>query len=375
MTMPACIGAASLSAADAVARRLARPVTEVEQVPLTAAKGRVSAEALRAPLDLPRFNLAAMDGYAFAGDAPGRAILENAIPIRTGAPLPPGLDRVVMLEDVEHHDQGMSCRRFPGEWENVRRTGSELRQGDTVLSAGSLITPAAALAAAMVGADRLPVWRRTRVGFFCTGNEIAPPGSALAPGQVWNANRPFLVSTLTRPEVALQDAGDLPDDPEAIAGALTDLKGCDLIVTTGGSSVGEADYMAEAFLRAGGRFAVRGVALKPGKPVMMGQLGAALWLGLPGTPVAAFTCWHLFGEPLVRTVARLPLVAHRTEIAAFSAVPRPGRSEIVLVRLVKGVAQALPLLPTSTAIADGLAILPDTGTALHPGDTVTVLPV
>lgn len=375
MTMPACIGPVSLSVAEAAARALAQPVTGVERVPLAAAKGRVLAEPLLSPLDLPRFDLAAMDGYALAGDAAAGAIVENALPIRTGAPLPPGTDRVVMLEDVEHRTPGIRCRRPPAMWENVRRAGSELRLGDAVLSAGIRITPAAALAAAMVGADTLSLRRRVRVGFFCTGNEIAPPGASLAPAQVWNANRPFLLSTLSRTEVDLQDAGDLPDDPAAITAALTDLAGCDLIVTTGGSSVGEADYMAEAFRRAGGRFAVRGVALKPGKPVMIGQIGAALWLGLPGTPVAAFTCWHLFGEPLLRTLARLPMVERRTETAAFAAFPRCGRSEVVLVRLVQGVAEALPLLPTATAIADGLAILPDTGSELHPGDAVSVLPV
>ncbi|KFI32387.1 molybdenum cofactor biosynthesis protein MoaA [Haematobacter missouriensis] len=375
MTMPACIGPVSLSVAEAALGALAQPVIGVERIPLAAAKGRILAEPLLSPLDLPRFDLAAMDGFALAGDAPGGMIVENAMPIRTGAPLPSGADRVVMLEEVERQADRIRCRRLPKRWENVRRAGSELRQGDTVLSAGARVTPATALAAAMVGVDTLSLRRRVRVGFFCTGNEIAPPGTPLAPGQVWNANRPFLASILARTEVDLQDAGDLPDDPGSITAALADLAGCDLIVTTGGSSVGEADHMAAAFRRAGGQFAVRGVALKPGKPVMIGRIGAALWLGLPGTPVAAFTCWHLFGEPLLRGLASLPMVERRTETAAFTAFPRCGRSEVVLVRLERGVAQALPLLPTATAIADGLAILPDTGSELHPGDAITVLPV
>lgn len=371
--------AVSLAEAEALAIALAQPVSGEEELPLAAATGRVVARAVVSPLDLPTADLAAMDGHALrardlAGGGPVTLPLSAAPPIRTGAPLPPGTDRVAMIERVAQLADAIRIDTPPPAGANVRPAGSEVRRGEVVLSPGTLLGPGALLAAATTGAARLTLHRKVRVALFCTGDEIVPPGAALAPGKVWNANRVQLAAALQLPYATLIDRGDVRDDPIAIGAAFDAAAEADLIVTTGGSSIGAADHMARVFAGRGGQFSVTQVAMKPGKPVMIGRLGTAIWIGLPGTPVAAFTCWQLLGAPVLRRLAGLstPASPRLRGAAGFAATPRPGRTEVVPVRLAPAVGpsvlDALPATATGLAGAEALALLPDTGTPIRPGD-------
>lgn len=314
------------TARDDILRAL--PAGAVESVPLAAAAGRWVAADLPAPRSLPRFDTSAMDGYAVraaetqsatpasprrlrvvgrlaAGDpsevsvGPGEAAR-----IFTGAPLPPGADAVLMQEDARPAGAGeVDALDAVRPWENVRLAGEELPAGGWLAREGDSLTPGRLALLADAGLAEVPARRRPRVTVLATGDELVPPGQPLPPAGIFESNR-LLLATLLRSAGAEVTLGPIvPDAPEAVREAITKaLEAADVLVTSGGVSVGEEDHVRAAFQAAGGRLECWRIALKPGKPFAWGRRGNACWFGLPGNPVSAAVTALLLVVPALRAM-------------------------------------------------------------------------
>jgi len=313
-----------LSFDEALARLLAaaRPVSATRSLPTLAAAGRVLAEAQSATLDVPPLDNSAMDGYALrAADVTSTGIclpVSQRIPagsvgtalqpgsaarIFTGAPIPAGADAVVMQELCAHGEHGVTINHLPQPGEHVRRAGSDITAGDCILAAGQRLRPQDTALAASVGIAQLPVFRRVRVAVFFTGDELRMPGEPLPPGAIYNSNRFLLTALLERLGCEVRDLGQVPDNLDATRAALRQAaQNNDLIVTSGGVSVGEADYVKPA-VEAEGRLDMWKIAIKPGKPLAFGTVDAAEgevpFIGLPGNPVSSFVTFLLLVRPFV----------------------------------------------------------------------------
>lgn len=348
----AATGLLSVDAALARGLALCSPVAGSEELAPAQAIGRVLARDIAAPLALPPFDAAAMDGYGLrladltgpgpwrlriglrqqAGDAPGALPRGQAARILTGAALPAGVDAVVAQEDAvrDHGSITLAARPAPGS--HIRRKAEDLDRGALALPAGRLV---GAAEAGLIGALRLnavPVRRRLRVAVIATGSEVGRSG----PGGIGDADTPILRAALSAPWIEAVAPLHVPDDPAEIRAALACLAGrVDMIVTTGGVSVGDADHVPGAIRAAGGRIALAGVAMKPGKPLALGRVGGALWLGLPGNPLAVHVGWRVIGLALAARLAGLAQVPARKIMARLSAPVshRPGRCEFRPARL------------------------------------------
>ncbi|HLW05520.1 MAG TPA: gephyrin-like molybdotransferase Glp, partial [Azoarcus sp.] len=308
-----------LSFDDALTQLLsyARPVTEVEMTDTVVACGRVLASDLRSPISMPDLDMSAMDGYAVraADITPGMSVtVSQRIPagsvghaleagsaarIFTGAPLPAGADAVVMQELCEVEGERVTINHQPKAGEFVRRAGSEVEKGAIVLPAGTRIGPAELGLASAVGAAQLPVLRRVKVALFSTGSELMMPGEELPPGGVYNSNRYQLRALLEQLGCEVLDLGIVPDNFEATCEALrTASEGHDLILTSGGVSVGEEDHVKPA-VEAEGSIQMWKIAMKPGKPLAYGRVHAAAFIGLPGNPVSSFVTFLLMVRPFL----------------------------------------------------------------------------
>jgi molybdopterin molybdotransferase len=386
---------------DALERLLAaaRPVAESEAVPLLEADGRVLAAPLTAPLDVPPLDNSAMDGYAVrcadvlaagarlpvsqripAGSVGHRLEPGSAARIFTGAPLPEGADAVVMQERCERHGEDVVVNHVPHEGENIRRCGEDIAGGSVILPAGTRLTPQALGLAASIGAPQVPVLRRLRVALFFTGDELAMPGEALKPGAIYNSNRFVLRGLLERLGCAVTDLGIVPDTLAATREALRRAAAVsDLIVTSGGVSVGEEDHVKPA-VEAEGELAMWKLAIKPGKPLAYGRVGDADFIGLPGNPVSSFVTFLILVRPFIlRRMGAADCLPRRLAATAGFDWPRPdARREFLRVRLAGD--GRLELFPnqgsgvlTSTVWAGGLVDNP-AGQAVRPGDTVQYIP-
>ena len=352
----------SLIGVDAALARIAdhaRLVPDTERVPLSEAQGRVLAAPVRATAMIPPFDNAAMDGYALnsgalAGEGPWRLKVggriaagqgpqarhdgQGAVRIFTGAPVPAWADTVVMQEATRVAPNGdVILTRRPRPGQNVRRAGEDMTRGADVLAAGCRIGPRDVAASAAAGHAELCVRRKPRVALLVTGDEVAAPGSPLAPGRIWDVNSPMLTALLARGDVEFAGVCRASDTRKAVEASLCDLAGeVDLIVTTGGVSVGEEDHVKPALSALGAHVFFSGVALKPGKPISFGRLGAAHWLGLPGNPVSAYITWELFGTALLRamTGGAGPRARRRHVVCETPIRHRPGRCEMRPARIV-----------------------------------------
>jgi molybdopterin molybdotransferase len=399
----------SVEAAEALIVERVPPLAGEDAAPLTAALGRVLARDLVAPLPLPPFFNAAVDGYAFrhadlGGDgetrlalsgrlAAGQAAAEDsdlapatAVRVFTGAPMPPGADTVLMQEDARLESGAAALVVPPGlkPGANARPAGEDVAAGAVALPAGRrLRAPEIGLAAAL-GATALPVKRRVRVGVFSTGDELASPGEPLRPAQTYDSNRFTLLALLAGLPVEATDLGILPDRPEAVAAALRQAAGAqDMLLTSGGVSTGEEDHVRAA-IEGSGRLVFWRLAVKPGRPAAMGVVGGVPVVGLPGNPVAAVVTFLHLARPLaLRLAGAAPETPPRFAArAAFSYRKKAGRREYVRVRLGPG--SPLPEaakfaregagLLTSLTESDAFAELPEEVTAVAPGDIVRVLP-
>jgi molybdopterin molybdotransferase len=383
------------------------PVTETETVPLAAARGRVMAADVVAPVDLPPFDNSAVDGYAVrhadlnadsdttltiagrlqAGQKAARVVNEGeAIRIFTGAPMPQGADTVFMQEDVREQSGQVTLPRGLKAGANRRLAGEDLRKGAVALAAGTVLDAAHIALAAALGLTELAVRRRLRVAIFSTGDEVVDPGSERPAAAIFDSNRHLLGQLLTRMGAVVTDLGILPDDPERLARALADAAPRhDLVLTSGGVSTGEADHVRDAVERIG-RLVFWRVAIKPGRPVAMGVLpGGAAFVGLPGNPVAVFVTFVRVVRPLLLRLAgaRLrPLTALPVRVG-FAYRKKTGRREYVRVSLRRGADGELEAVKhpqdgagviTSLTGTDGLLELADDVTAVAPGDRAGFLP-
>ncbi len=329
------------------------PVQGTERIALSDAKGRVLAEEVCARSDMPRFDHSAMDGYAIrradlsgegpwnipvslrcaAGCGPAPALREgSAARIFTGAPVPGGSDCVIMQEAVELAGDRIEISKRPAIGENIRYQGEEQRAGSLILPSGSRLTSRAIAAAAAGGHGDVLVRRKLRVALLVSGSEVISPGSLPAEeGAIWDVNTPMLRAALSRPDIQLVDVRTMPDNAEDIRSVLAKAaKVCDLIVTTGGVSVGDEDHLHAAFRSNGGVEVFSGVAMKPGKPVSCGTVDGVAWLGLPGNPQSAFVTWTLFGTALLARLTGLDAQhqARRHAVLSQEMHRKAGRCEV-----------------------------------------------
>jgi molybdopterin molybdotransferase len=375
----------------------ATPVTESQTVPLAQAQGRVLAQDMIASLDLPPWPNSAMDGYAlrlsdwsgealvvsqriFAGQAPGPLAPGTCARIFTGAPVPDGADCVEMQENAEigiDHRVRFSQPLHHGQ--NIRPQGQETRRGDKVLAAGTRLGPIELGLAASLGLAQLSVVRRVRVAVLSTGDELIEPGQPLGPGQIYNSNRVLLCSWLKRLECDVVDAGILPDDLQQTRLALGALSDVDLILSTGGVSVGEADFLGHA-LREEGELALWKLAIKPGKPLTFGHFRGVPVIGLPGNPASTLVTFALLARPyLLRRQGVADVTPLQFPVPSGFAWTKPGnRREYLRGRLEQGRAvfyknQSSGVL-RSAAWADGLIEVRE-GSTVAEGDPVVFIPL
>lgn len=395
------MNAAMLSFDEALASLLghARPVREIEEIDTMVACGRVLAATQHSPIAQPPMDNAAMDGYALrVADVPAagtRLPVSQRIPagsvahplaagsaarIFTGAPVPEGADAVVMQEFCEHDGDSVIVNRVPGPGDALRRAGEDIAAGATVLWAGSRLRGPEVALAASVGLASLPVYRRLKVAMFSTGSELVMPGEALPPGGIYNSNRFMLRSLLTGLGCEVSDLGIVPDTLEATRNALRRAaEGHDLIVTSGGVSVGEEDHVKPA-VEAEGRLDLWRIALKPGKPLAYGKVHGADFIGLPGNPVSGFVTFLLMLRPFV--LARQGVgetVPQALSLRADFDWPRPDRRREFLRARVNAQG-GVDIFPNqgaaalqSTVWATGLVDVP-ADTPVARGDTVRFLP-
>ena len=303
-----------LSVDEALAQLLAGavPVSQIEEIETLQATGRVLARSQRSTMDVPPMDNSAMDGYAVRiADLQGSMTLRvgqkimagsvgkpleagTAARIFTGAPIPPGADAVVMQEDTEAVSDAVVVKKVPrpGEW--IRRAGSDVKRGGEILPAGKRLLPQDTGLAASVGIGTLPVHRKVKLGLFFTGDELVMPGEPLAPGRIYNSNRFTLRGLAQVFGCELRDYGIVPDTLEATREVLRRAAAeCDVVVTSGGVSVGEADFVKPA-VEAEGKLLMWRIAMKPGRPLAFGTVGKAAFIGLPGNPVSSFITFLVF---------------------------------------------------------------------------------
>ncbi|GAB4181179.1 MAG: molybdopterin molybdotransferase MoeA [Rhodocyclaceae bacterium] len=377
----------------------ARPIAETEEVDTVQACGRVIARTLRCAIDVPRCDMSMMDGYALAcADVPAagaRLRVSQRIPagsvglpleagcaarIFTGAPLPEGADAVVMQELCSHDGDTVSVNHtpHPGEW--ITRRGADIARGAELLAAGTRLGPQHVGLAASAGAASLAVVRRARVALFSTGSELVTPGEPLPEGAIYNSNRYMLHALLLRLGCAVTDYGIVPDRLDATRSALREAAaGADLILTSGGVSVGEEDHVRPA-VEAEGRLDLWRIAIKPGKPLAYGAVGDAAFIGLPGNPVSSFVTFVMLVRPwLLRTMGAAATAPRPLRLTAGFDWPRPdARREFLRCRRgPRGTVEIHPnqssAVLSSTAWADGL-VDNAPGCTIRCGDEVSFLP-
>jgi len=397
------------AARDLLASRLVA-VCAVETVGLADALGRVLAEDVVAPVSVPPHDNSAVDGYAVrfadlasdrdtilpvagriaAGDIPARSdptgtAGATAIRIFTGAPMPPGCNTVMMQEDCVEEIGRVVIHPGIKLGSNRRRAGEDVTAGATILTSGRRLRPQDIGLMAAVGLTSVAVRAALRVAIFSTGNEIAEPGTPLPPGAIYDANRFTLAALIRRLGGTVTDFGILRDDPADLRAALAEAaESHDLIVTTGGVSTGEEDHVKAVVESLGSLHAWR-LAIKPGRPVALGQVGAVPFIGLPGNPVAAMVTFICLGRPLVQLLTGEAVVEPtRFRIQAdFAYKKKEGRREFIRVRLLRGPDDELYVskfprdgagILSSMVESDGLVVLPEDLTRLEPGTPVSFLP-
>jgi molybdopterin molybdotransferase len=393
--------AALLSVAEAQARLLAlAPALPVETIDLVAAAGRWAAEDIVALRTQPATDLSAMDGYAIrfaelpgpwtvvgssaAGGGLGRALLPGqAARIFTGAPVPEGADTILVQEEAASEGDRV---RLDGDGpakqgQNVRPAGNDFRDGDRLIAVGEALTPARIALAAVGGHGALVVHRKPRIALISTGDELVPPGATVEGAMLPSSNAPMLAAMLRQWPVIVEDRGIVRDDLDAITAAFASAADADIIVTTGGASVGDHDLVRPALQKAGASLDFWRVAMKPGKPLMAGKLGGAIVLGLPGNPVSAFVTAQLFLLPLVaRMLGAASPVSSPVPIPLDGALPPTGK-RAEYIRGVRTTTGARPLgqqdsaALAALATADLLIVRPPGSPAAAAGEMVDTLPL
>jgi molybdopterin molybdotransferase len=389
---------------DEARRRLAaavRPIERTERVPLDAAAGRVAATDIVSPIDVQPFARSAMDGYAvIAADttaasktSPSRLRIVDRIytaqtarvtiapgtcaEIATGAPLPAGADAVVMVEETARHgDAAVDIFSAAQPGQNVGRRGADITVGDSVIAAGDVLTPSRVGAIAAIGAAHADVFAKPRVAILSTGNEVVEPGEPLPPGHIYDVNRFTLAAIVAAHGGIAEPQRAAEDTVDALIASLDACAVADLIVFSGGSSVGERDLVVDA-ISARGVMVFHGIAVRPGKPTAFAIVGARPFFGMPGNPTSCLSNAYILLVPFLRSLARLPPHTPRTLRVPLgrriaSAV---NRHQFYTVTLRDDVAQ--PAFKgsgdiTSLSRADGYIEIPADQSVVDEGTPVTV---
>jgi molybdenum cofactor synthesis domain-containing protein len=391
----------SLDDALRVVLEAVTPIERTETIAIGDATGRVIAEAAVSRLDVPPFDRAAMDGYAviaedtfgasrndpkglrciekvYTGDVPTRRLSRGeCIEIATGAPMPEGADAVVMVEETEPADEDTIRVLTPvNPRQNVGRRGADIRLGQELLAPGELLNPSRIGALAAIGITEVRVFGRPKVAILSTGNEIAEPGAPLAPGQIYDINRFTLASVIGSHGGIPIVYPTAPDDLDDLTAAVRATAGEDVLVFSGGSSVGERDLILDALQRSG-EVLFHGVAVKPGKPTAFGRIGSRLVLGMPGYPTSCLSNAYILLVPMLRRMARLPeYKPHTIQLPlARRVVSATGRHQFYTVRIQDGT--AVPAFKasgdiTSMSQADGFFEIPAQTDIVEAGEVVEV---
>jgi molybdopterin molybdotransferase len=374
---------------------------EVETITISSGSSRINAAPITAPIDLPGFDNSAMDGYAVrasdvatapvtlkvvgkvaAGETFDSELASGTcVRIFTGSPLPTGADAVVMQEDTEQSTPDTVIIPEPVKpWENVRFRGEDVKHGMNVLSTGARIRPAAIGLLAAVGVLKISVFRQPKIAILATGSELQEPGTPLSPGHIYESNRAMLAAVVASCGAISRSEPIIPDTLKHTRAALTNaFANCDAVITSGGVSVGEFDYVKQAFEEIGGKLGLWRVAIKPGKPFVFGQLGGKFLFGLPGNPVSGFVTFLLLVRPALLRMQgtdETGLAIHQGQLAE-SLENRGDRRHFMRVQVDRSGAvrlagtQASHIL-SSLAEANGLVDVPP-GTVLQRGSAVQVL--
>jgi molybdopterin molybdotransferase len=399
----------ALKLEDALARILAevKPVSGSETMALREALGRILDADVISPIDVPAHTNSAMDGYALqsanllsdedtrldvigvaaAGRPYGGVVAAGqCVRILTGAPLPRGADTVVMQEQVTRDEDTATIRAGQKHGQHVRQAGEDIAAGSVALAAGALLMPAELGMLASVGVTEVSVRRRPRVAFFSTGDELRSVGEPLETGQIYDSNRYTIHGMLTRIGVEAIDMGVVRDEPADVESAFARAAAeADAVVTSGGVSVGDADYV-QATLEKMGSVGFWKVAMKPGRPLAFGRVGDALFFGLPGNPVSAMVTFYQLVQPALRAMAGMPDLGPPLTVTAVSGEAlrkKPGRYEFqrgVLTRdedgqlLVRRAGFQGSGVLSSMNVANCFIVLPEEAGPVSAGDAVTVQP-
>lgn len=390
-----------LEDARVIVERAVRPIARAERVPLAQAVGRVLAEEVLSDVDVPPFARAAMDGYAvcaedtraatrgvptvltcidevFTGHVPQRTVtMGTCSAIATGAPIPPGADAVVMVEETTADGAQIRILAPARPGQHIGPKGGDIRTGDLVLQRGVILSPARVGALGALGRTDVEVFARPTVAVLSTGDEIVDPGAPLGPGQLYDVNR-FTLGAI------IAEHGGIPvmhrtagDTLAAITDALDACLTHDLVVMSGGSSVGERDLVLDV-IAARGEMLFHGIAIKPGKPTALGRVGDRLIFGMPGYPTSCLSNAYILLAPALRQLARLPAHEPRRVRLPLAArvVSGVGRHQIVSMRVVDGT--AVPAFKssgdiTSLSQADGYVEIPAPIASIEAGTIVEVV--
>jgi len=391
----------ALEEARAIIERAIHPIERTEVLPLLQANGRVLAQDVVSTADVPPFSRAAMDGYAVrAEDTVGatraapqmlrriETIYTGQIPqkrvgagecaeIATGAPMPEGADAVVMVEETDIDDRGsVSIFAEAAPRQNIGRQGADIQKGQHVLQPGTLLNASRLGSIAALGLTEIAVYEKPRVAILSTGNEIVDPGQPLAPGQIYDINRVTVSGVVS-------DSGGIPIPYRTAADTIDDLSRAvdecldqDVMVFSGGSSVGERDLILDV-VASKGEVLFHGIAVKPGKPTAFGRIKGRLFFGMPGYPTSCLSNSYILLAPALRRLARLPQQIVRTLTLPLSSrvVSAPGRHQFYSVRVENG--QAVPAFKasgdiTSMSQADGYIEIPADVESVAAGTPVQV---
>jgi molybdenum cofactor synthesis domain-containing protein len=389
-----------LEEALALAKGYAVQISKTESVAIHDATGRVSAEDVVSRISVPPFSRSAMDGYAvrakdtygssklnpislkrieviYAGSVPKRTVGKGECgEIATGAMLPKGTDAVVMVEDTETSGKAVLVYSPVHPGQNVSKKGEDIKPATKVISKGDLLNASKVGALAALGKKGVRAFSKPLVAVIPTGNEIAELGKTLRPGQVYNINS-YTLSSVIRANGCDALAMDIVnDDLEDLERVVRDLSDCEMLVFSGGSSVGERDIMLDV-LEGNGKVVFHGVAIKPGKPTLFGVIGSQLVFGMPGYPTACLSNAYILLAPVLRKMARLPDKTPESVEAKMAkrVVSTTGRTQFLTVKLENGIAH--PAFKesgaiTSMAFADGYIVIPADVDLLEKGETVRV---